>query len=137
MSINPFCFNSYTITSGDFFSSRIFPSINFTNVILLPIFISCPFAFKFSSYCCCDMSALYTFISSISEPFGAFLCFIFIGPYVNRIFLGFLFSLISGIMLYISIYELLKESLSYNKKYLTIIFYLIGSIFTILNSIFF
>ncbi|HJJ08330.1 MAG TPA: ZIP family metal transporter [Bacilli bacterium] len=80
---------------------------------------------------------LYTFISSISEPFGAFLCFIFIGPYVNILFLGFLFSLISGIMLYISIYELLKESLSYNKKYLTIIFYLIGSIFTILNSIFF
>lgn len=79
----------------------------------------------------------YTFVSAISEPFGALICYLFIGPYVNQIFLGFLFSIISGIMIYISLYELLKESFSYNKKFLTLIFYLIGTFFAIFNSILF
>lgn len=55
----------------------------------------------------------YTFLSSISEPIGALLAFLVLRPLINDISLGIIFGLISGIMLYIAIEELLPSSRDY------------------------
>lgn len=68
----------------------------------------------------------YTLISGLSEPFGAILAFLFLSSFVNDLFMGILYSIIAGIMIQISVYELLPTSLSYNKKRLSIISFIIG-----------
>lgn len=74
-----------------------------------------------------------TFVSALSEPLGAILTYLFLLPFVNDIILGLLFSFIAGIMLQISLTELLPESLSYNYKNNTKIFFLIGILFMLLK----
>lgn len=69
---------------------------------------------------------LYTFISAISEPLGAVLAHVFLKEFITPSFIGILYSIIAGIMLYISMFELLPESLSYKKKKKTILFFIIG-----------
>ena len=56
---------------------------------------------------------LSTFISSIAEPLGALLAFLVLKPFINDITLGIIFGMISGIMLYIAIEELLPSSRDY------------------------
>lgn len=79
----------------------------------------------------------YTLISALSEPFGALLAFIFLKNFVNDTFMGLLYSFIAGIMIYISIYELLFESLRYKKSSRTITFIIVGFIFMISNLLIF
>lgn len=55
----------------------------------------------------------YTFLSGIAEPIGAFLAFLILKPYINDFSLGIIFALISGVMLYIAIEELLPSSKQY------------------------
>lgn len=59
---------------------------------------------------------LFTTIAGFSELFGALLSCIFLSNYVNTITMGILFAIIAGIMLQISIFELLPLSLSNDKK---------------------
>ena len=80
---------------------------------------------------------LYTFISGISEVFGALLTYLFLSNFINDRIMGFLFSIIAGIMIHISIYELIPTSLSYKNNKLTYIFILIGSLFMIINHFIF
>lgn len=63
----------------------------------------------------------YTFLSGISEPIGAFLAFLVLQPFINGFTLGFMFGLISGIMMYISIEELLPSSKEYGYSQLALI----------------
>ena len=55
----------------------------------------------------------YTFLSGIAEPLGALLAFLLLKPYINDFSLGIIFALISGVMLYIAIEELLPSSRQY------------------------
>ena len=55
----------------------------------------------------------YTFLSSISEPIGALMAFLVLRPFINDVTLGIIFGIISGIMLYIAIEELLPSSRDY------------------------
>ena len=80
---------------------------------------------------------LYTFISGISELFGAIITYIFLSNFINNTVLGFLFSIIAGIMIQISIYELIPTSYSYKNKKLFILFITIGVVFMIINSFIF
>lgn len=80
---------------------------------------------------------LYTFISGISEVFGALLTYLFLSNFINDRIMGFLFSIIAGIMIHISIYELIPTSLSYKNNKSTYIFILIGSLFMIINHFIF
>ena len=80
---------------------------------------------------------LYTFISGISEPFGALLAFLFLKPFINNLFMGLLMAVIAGIMTHISIYELLPTSLKYKNKSLTYIFFFVGFIFMLINHFIF
>ncbi|MDE5586954.1 MAG: ZIP family metal transporter [Bacilli bacterium] len=80
---------------------------------------------------------LYTFISGISEPFGAVLAFIFLAPFVNSFVMGILYAFIAGIMIHISIYELLPESCSYQQIKTTIFSFLFGCFFMFLGHFLF
>ena len=76
---------------------------------------------------------LYTFISALSEPFGAIITYLFLARFINNTIMGILFSIIAGIMLHISLCELLPTSKNYNYKKITKIFFVIGIIFMLLK----
>lgn len=79
----------------------------------------------------------YTFLSGISEPFGALLAFLFLKNWVTDTIMGMLFCFIAGIMLHISFYELLKEAKEYHKPKWVVIFFVIGFVFMGINQILF
>lgn len=79
----------------------------------------------------------YTLISALSEPFGALLAFIFLRNFINNFILGILFAMIAGIMVHISIYELIPTSLKYKRSKTTIIFMIIGVIIALTNHLLF
>ena len=69
---------------------------------------------------------IYTAISGFSELFGAILAYLFLSKYINNFILSLILALTAGIMLHISIYELLPSSLDYKKNKVTIISFIIG-----------
>lgn len=79
----------------------------------------------------------YTFVSAISEPFGALLAFLFLKQFMNDLVMGLLMAVIAGIMSYISFFELLPKSLSYKNKSLSYVFFIIGIIFMTINHFLF
>ena len=50
----------------------------------------------------------FTFISGFSEMIGAILAYLFLAPFITNFVLGIILSMAAGIMIHISIYELLK-----------------------------
>jgi len=94
--------------------------------IAIPIYYATKNKFK---------AILYTFVSSISEPFGALLAYLFLSNFVTDNFLGILFAIIAGIMMQIALCELLPTSKKYNYKKLTTMFFIIGIIFMLLKFI--
>lgn len=82
-------------------------------------------------------AVFYTFISALSEPFGALITYLFLSKYINNLVLGCLFNIIAGIMIHISIYELFKESMEYKDKKITIFFIILGCIIMLTNHFLF
>ena len=80
---------------------------------------------------------IYTLLSGLSELFGALITYLFLKPFISNTVMGLLFSIIAGIMLYISIYELLSTSIKYKMKRITILCFIIGMIFMFVNHIIF
>lgn len=76
---------------------------------------------------------LYVIIAGLSEPFGAIVSCIFLSKYINITIMGFLYSLIAGLMIYIGYFELFKESKKYNK--FVVNYLLLGTIFILLVEI--
>lgn len=91
--------------------------------ISIPIFYSTKNKFK---------AFLYTFLSGFSELIGSIVCYLFLSKYINNIVLGIIYSVIAGMMINISINDLYKESITYNKRYTNTAF-IIGIIFIIIN----
>lgn len=79
----------------------------------------------------------YTLVSALSEPFGALLAFIFLQRFMNNFILGILFAMIAGIMIHISIYELIPTSFKYKNHKLTFTFIFIGFFLTLINHFLF
>ena len=79
---------------------------------------------------------IYTLISGLSEPIGAIIAYLFLAKYVDDVILGLIYSIIAGMMINISINELYKESINYNKNN-TIFYFIIGSFIMILNHLLF
>ena len=79
---------------------------------------------------------IYTLISGISEPIGAVIAYLFLAKYMNNNILGIIYSIIAGMMVNISINELYKESINYNKKN-TMIFFILGSLLMMINHLLF
>lgn len=77
----------------------------------------------------------YTLVSGMSEFLGAIIASIFLIGFNNDFFMGCLYAVIAGIMMHISIYELLPSSFSYRKPLQTILFFIIGIIFMFISSL--
>lgn len=71
---------------------------------------------------------ILTLISGFSEFSGAIFAYLFISKYINNFILGTILSITAGIMLQISIYELIPTSFKYKKRRYTIIFLIFGII---------
>lgn len=96
------------------------------------ISISIPIYYSTNSY---KKALLYSLVSALSEPFGAFVAFIFLKDIINNTILGIMLSLVAGIMIEISITNLIPTAYKYyNKKYFYI-FFLIGFFFMLLKYI--
>ena len=78
---------------------------------------------------------IYVLISGFSEILGAVLCFLFLQNLINNFLIGCVFSLIAGIMINISLSELLPESLKYQKKKLVFLGFFIGFLVMFLSHI--
>lgn len=62
----------------------------------------------------------YSFISGLSEPVGAIVGFALLSRFFNDVTFGILFAMVAGIMVYISLDELLPASEKYGEHHLSI-----------------
>ena len=74
-------------------------------------------------------------IAGLSEILGAIICYLFFKNIISNFFIGVIFSIISGMMINISISELLPESYKYNKKPIMLLGIIIGSIVILISHI--
>ena len=58
-------------------------------------------------------AVFYTFLSGIAEPLGALAAFLILRPFINDVVLGAVFAGVAGIMIYITIEELIPSSRQY------------------------
>lgn len=80
---------------------------------------------------------IYSLISGLAEPLGAILAFIVLKNYINDITIALVLVIVAGIMITISINEMLPEVNSYNKKNISILGMIIGVILVIVNLMLF
>ena len=76
---------------------------------------------------------LYTLVSGMSEFLGAVFASIFLINFNSDLFMGCLYAIIAGIMLQISIYELLPSSLKYKNYIRTFIYFVVGIVFMMIS----
>lgn len=60
-------------------------------------------------------------LSGIAEPIGALIAFLLLRPFINDFVLGSIFSIVAGIMVYISVEELIPSSRQYGHDRLALI----------------
>ncbi len=82
-------------------------------------------------------SLWYTFISGISEPFGALIAYLFLSPFITDVYMGCLLLAIAGIMIHIASYELLPTAKNYQHTKTTILYFLLGVILMYLSHMLF
>lgn len=63
---------------------------------------------------------LYSFTSGLSEPLGAIIGYLLLMPFLNDTIYGILFAAVAGIMVFISIDELLPSAREYGQHHLSI-----------------
>jgi len=68
----------------------------------------------------------WSFLSGVAEPVGALLAAVVLLPFLNDAMLGGLFSAVAGIMVFISIDELLPLSRAYGEEHLSIVGIVLG-----------
>jgi len=69
---------------------------------------------------------LLSFLSGLAEPVGALLAFFILMPYFNDLLFGILFAGVAGIMVFISIDELLPTARAYGHHHLSVYGFLAG-----------
>lgn len=69
---------------------------------------------------------LVSFFSGITEPLGAIIGYLILRPFFNDTVFGVLFAMIAGIMVFISLEELLPMAREYEKSKVTIIGVILG-----------
>lgn len=62
----------------------------------------------------------YSFLSGLSEPVGAIIGYLILMPFINDILLGIVFGGVAGIMVFISLDELLPSAREYGEHHLSI-----------------
>lgn len=61
-----------------------------------------------------------SFLSGLSEPIGALVAYLFLMPFLNDIMFGVIFAAVAGIMVFISLDELLPAAKKYDEAHLSI-----------------
>jgi zinc transporter, ZIP family len=61
-----------------------------------------------------------SFLSGLSEPIGALVAWLFLMPYLNDVMFGIIFAAVAGIMVFISLDELLPAAKRYDETHLSI-----------------
>lgn len=61
-----------------------------------------------------------SFLSGLSEPVGALIAYLFLMPFLNDIMFGIIFASVAGIMVFISLDELLPAAKKYDEAHLSI-----------------
>jgi zinc transporter, ZIP family len=61
-----------------------------------------------------------SFLSGLSEPVGALIAYLFLMPFLNEIMFGIIFAAVAGIMVFISLDELLPAAKKYDETHLPI-----------------
>lgn len=79
----------------------------------------------------------YSFYSGLTEPLGAIIGYFLLYNFLNRTMLGILLATVAGIMVYISIDELLPSAQKYGEHYIAIYGFLIGMALMAVNLIIF
>lgn len=69
---------------------------------------------------------IYSFISGIAEPLGALLGFAIVFTFFSEIMFGIIFAIVAGIMVFISLDELLPSAQKYGEHHLSIYGLIIG-----------
>lgn len=76
---------------------------------------------------------IYTLVSGLSELIGAVVSFIFLYKFINNTIMGILYAIISGLMIYIGYFELIKNSKKYENDINTYI--MLGMLFILIVEI--
>ena len=63
---------------------------------------------------------VYSFLSGLSEPVGALVGYTILRPFMNDIIFGVVFAMVAGIMVFISLDELLPSAREYGEHHLSI-----------------
>jgi zinc transporter, ZIP family len=61
-----------------------------------------------------------SFLSGLSEPIGALIAWLFLMPFLNDVMFGIIFAAVAGIMVFISLDELLPAAKKYDEAHLSI-----------------
>ncbi len=62
----------------------------------------------------------YSFLSGLSEPVGAIIAYLILMPFINPVVIGCVFALIGGVMVFISLDELLPAAHKYGEHHVAI-----------------
>jgi ZIP family zinc transporter len=62
---------------------------------------------------------IYSFLSGLSEPLGAVIGYLILAPILNDVVFGILFASVAGIMVFISLDELLPTAREYGEHHLS------------------
>lgn len=68
----------------------------------------------------------WSFLSGITEPVGALAAALFLTPFLNQVTLGYILSAVAGIMIFISIDELVPTSRACGHEHLSILGFVFG-----------
>lgn len=68
----------------------------------------------------------YSFISGLAEPLGAIIAYVILLPFLNGAVLALLLAFVAGIMVYISIDEIIPTAHSYGKSHVVIVGVILG-----------
>lgn len=68
----------------------------------------------------------YSFISGLFEPLGALLGYLVLMPFLNDAMFGIIFAIVAGIMVFISIDELLPAAKEYGEHHISIYGFVLG-----------
>lgn len=71
---------------------------------------------------------IYSFLSGMSEPVGAIVGYVFLRNYFNDLTFGIIFAMVAGIMVFISLDELLPAAKEYGEHHLSIYGLILGMI---------
>jgi zinc transporter, ZIP family len=78
-----------------------------------------------------------SFLSGLSEPIGALVAYLFLMPFLNDIMFGIIFAAVAGIMVFISLDELLPAAKRYDETHLSIYGLIAGMAVMALNLLLF